>query len=263
MESPIVTLTTDWGTKDFFVGMMKGRLMSYIPNVQVVDICHDIAPYDLRQAAFVVKNACLDFPPGTIHIIDVDTVETRDNSFLLVEYRKQYYFCADNGLPSAVFGEDYTTVVELRLNQDSNFYSFAAYNLFCEAAALLASGNTPGDLGYTVDKLHPGSTLGYVKQDNSLKVYISYIDHYGNLYLSISYDEFMQICGGRPFVVRINEFSLSEISPSYQGPSGDGHRTEMVLTVSATGCLQVVFQKASAQKLLGKGLMDSITFTFK
>ncbi|MBR4803585.1 MAG: SAM-dependent chlorinase/fluorinase, partial [Bacteroidales bacterium] len=89
----LVTLTTDWGTSDFFAGMVKGRLYSLIPDVQVVDITHDIESYNLVKAAFILKNSCFNFPEGTIHIIDVDTYENKDCPYLVVECEKQYYIC--------------------------------------------------------------------------------------------------------------------------------------------------------------------------
>ncbi len=77
----IVTLTTDWGYGDYYMGVVKGRLYSTIADVQVVDITHNIRKYDNLSAAFVVKNACFEFPEGTIHIIDVNSYEeTKDDA---------------------------------------------------------------------------------------------------------------------------------------------------------------------------------------
>jgi hypothetical protein len=89
MQSPIVTLTTDWGDRDFFAGKVKGKLYSYIPGVRVVDITHNIEPFQFMKAIFVVKNACLDFPKGTIHIIDINSSETAQMPFVVVEYKEQ------------------------------------------------------------------------------------------------------------------------------------------------------------------------------
>ena len=85
-----MTLTTDWGDRDFFVGKVKGKLYSYIPDVRVVDITHNIEPFMSTKAIFVIKNACLDFPKGTIHIIDVNSSETAEQPFVVVEYREQF-----------------------------------------------------------------------------------------------------------------------------------------------------------------------------
>ena len=262
MESPIVTLTTDWGYQDFFAGMVKGKLMNYIPNVRIVDICHGISPFDKAKAAYVVKNGCLGFPPGTIHIIDVDTVETEKYAFVVVEYKEQYYICTDNSLPSEVFGKNYTSVTQLRVNQESNFFTFGAYDLFCKVAALIAAGTPLSELGEQVNELYPSAGLNYLKRDGYLKVYINYIDVYGNVYLSITYDEFMKIRDGRDFSAMVNEFELHEISNSYND-SADSRKTEILLTVSSTGYLQIAIRQDSAEHLLGLKLKDSIIITFK
>ena len=71
MKTPIVTLTTDWGTQGFFAGMVKGVLVNMVEGIQVVDITHGIEPFNIMAATFVVKHACLGLPAGTVHIIDV------------------------------------------------------------------------------------------------------------------------------------------------------------------------------------------------
>ena len=152
MISPIVTLTTDWGYSDFFAGAVKGRLYTDIPNVRVVDITHGIDPFSLRKAIFVVKNGCLSFPPGTIHIIDVCSSQTKEHPFVVVSYAQQYYICTDNGLPHAVFEDQYDKAVVIDgIRWDSDFYTFAARDLFCKVAAMIAADTPIEQLGLPVE----------------------------------------------------------------------------------------------------------------
>ena len=138
MGSPIVTLTTDWGYSDYYIGRVKGKLYSYIPGVQVVDITHGIPPYQITRATYVVKYGCLGFPPGTIHIIDVCSSQTPEQPFIVVEHNEQYYICTDNGLPAAVFGTDGVKAAIIdKVNQETDSYTFAACDLFCKVAAML------------------------------------------------------------------------------------------------------------------------------
>lgn len=265
MDSPIVTLTTDWGTKDFFAGMVKGRLYSMIENVRVVDIAHNIEPFHQGNASFIVKNACLGFPEGTIHIIDVNTIEDKDTSFVVVLYRGQYFICTDNGLPYSIFGNDFEMVVQPNVYQDSNFYTFGAYHLFCKIAKLLADDTPMEDLGVRVDSLKQSTPLNFVRRDDNLLCYIQYIDNYGNAYLNISYDQFISILGNRQFVLMVKGNKVSCISTSYlDDPTPEhNHKTAVLLTVSSTGYLQIAMQKASAQQLLGLYVNDFVEFTFK
>lgn len=266
MDHPLVTLTTDWGSKDFFAGMVKGRLYSMIDGVQVVDITHNIEPFHQGNAAFVVKNGCLDFPPGTIHIVDVNTTEDKDTSFVVVCYHEQFFICTDNGLPYAVFGDQFDKVVQLNVYQDSNFFTFGAYNLFCRVAQLIAGGTPVEELGVRVDTLKPSTPLKFILRPDSLLCYVQYVDNYGNAYLNITYDHFMEILDGRSFTLMCKGNRITSVSDSYLDsvaqPSRPYH-TQAVLTVSATGYLQIALQKASAQQLIGLTTMDSVEFLFK
>lgn len=264
MESPIVTLTTDWGSKDFFAGMVKGRLYSMIENVRVVDITHNIEPFHDGYASFVVKQACLGFPPGTIHIIDVNSIEDKDTPFVVVLYKEQYYICTDNGLPYSVFGDDFSAVVQTNVYQDSNFYTFGAYHLFCKIAMLLANGTPIDELGERVDSLKRSTPLNVVEMGDMLVTYIQYIDSYGNAYLNVTYDRFMEILGTRKFELRIKGNRVNRISTSYLDDpyQSQGSHSQLILTVSSTGFLQLAVQKASAQQLLGLKMMDQMNFIF-
>lgn len=263
MVSPIVTLTTDWGSKDFFAGMVKGRLYSMIDNVRVVDITHNIEPFSQGCASFIIKQACLGFPPGTIHIIDVNTIEDKDTPFIVVLYKEQYYICTDNGLPYSVFGDDFTMVVQTNVYQDSNFYTFGAYHLFCKIAKLLADDTPLEELGVRVDALKHTIPLQIVQQGDLIVSYIQYIDNYGNAYLNLTYDRFMEILGNRRFEMRLKGNKVSTISTSYMDDPyvEKSHPTQILLTVSSTGFLQIAVQKASAQQLLGLHVLDQINIT--
>ena len=81
----LITLTTDWGHKDWYCGKIKGLLYSMVRDAEVVDISHDIPKFDLRSAALVVKNACLNYPENTIHIIDINTYETQKKAFVVIK----------------------------------------------------------------------------------------------------------------------------------------------------------------------------------
>lgn len=247
MDSPIVTLTTDWGDRDFFAGRVKGRLMSSIPGVRLVDITHGIDPYQVTKAIFVVKNACLDFPAGTIHIIDVNSTETSKNPFVVVEFRGQYYICTDNGLPYAVFGDEVTKAVMIDVSQESSFFTFAAYELFCKVAAMIANGAQLSDIGPEVDELNKFTPYRPVEQNGRLKLAVTYVDSYGNAYLNITYDEFERVRNGRAFELKVRETPINSISTSYL----DVDPKKVLLTVSSLGYLQVAVSLGSAEQLFG------------
>ena len=258
-NAPIITLTTDWGQKDFFAGMVKGRLYSRIPGVNIVDICHGIDPFDLRYASFVVKNGCLGFPKGTIHIIDIASVETEEHPYIVVEYKEQYFICTNNGLPHLVFGGDYTSITDIDILQDSYFYNFAAYNLFSFVAEKLAKGEPLESVGKARRNLLPCGQLKHFEIGNVLTCYITYVDNYGNGYLDITYDEFRKILGNRRFKMNVDiEMDITAISDSYDY----SNPSEQILTVSATGHLEIALNQGSGMQLLGLTPDKPVKFTF-
>ncbi len=266
MQQPIITLTTDWGYQDFFAGMVKGKLLRLVPGVQIIDITHGIAKFDITKALFVVKNACLDFPAGTIHIVDVNTVETSGEAFVVVRYSDQYYICTDNGLPAAVFGNECDEAVTIDAARTETFRNFASFDLFCHVASLLAQGAPLSQIGAPLERFKSYTPMGCIEGTNSLTAHVVYIDDYGNGYLDITYSHFQEIAQGRPFTMtlrNIEEEKLSQIVTSYHD-SGERHLSgELLLTVSATGHLQLAAKQDSAATLYGLKNHMSIQFAFR
>lgn len=260
-SSPIITLTTDWTTADFFVGMMKGRLYSLIEEVRVVDITHEIPRGDLTRAAFIVRAACMGFPAGTVHLIDVGVI----CSPVVIRYRDQYFICSDNGLPNAVFGSDYDAAVRLtEPDGGRSFFTFPAYSLFAPVAQQLCAGVPLESLGASVDALKPIRTMGYMEVPNGLIVYANYLDRYGNIYLSIRYDQFEQVRRGRAFSLRLRDHIVQQFHRSYLDvESGNSLHQGAVLTVSATGYLQLALPKSSLEQLVGTRVMEQLRFDFE
>lgn len=264
MESQIITLTTDWGYRDFFVGKVKGKLLTYIPGVQIIDITHGIDPYKLSSAIFVVKQACMEYPQGTIHIIDVKSSQSKDNPFIVAKRNGQYYICTDNGLPHAIFGDSVEDIVVIdNIPQESSFYTFAALDLFCKVAAMIAHGAQLSDLGFTPEKLCTITPYNNTHNGNELTTYIAYIDSYGNADLNITYEDFERERKNRPFEVWVHEMRIKNISHSYIDVNESGnHRTALLLTVSSTGMLQLALREGSAEQLLGIRERESIQIKF-
>lgn len=261
LSSPIITLTTDWTTGDFFVGMMKGRLLSLIESARVVDITHDIPRGDLTRAAFIVRAACMGFPAGTVHIIDVGVI----CSPVVIRYRDQYFICSDNGLPHAIFGSDIDAAVRLaEPDGGAGFLTFPACTLFAPVAQQLCAGVPMASLGAPVESLIAMRTMGYMEVPNGLIVYVNYVDRYGNVYLSIRHDQFEQIRRGRPFLLRLREYTVRQVSRSYlDAATGDSVHPGVVLTVSATGYLQLALPKSSLEQLVGSRVMEQLRFDFE
>ena len=255
MKTPIVTLTTDWGDRGFFAGMVKGALMRLIEGVQVVNITHRLEAYNIMTASFVVRHGCLGFPEGTVHIIDVASQQP----YIVVRSRGQYFICSDNGLPALVFGDAVEAAVSIPV-QAGGIYNFAAYNLFTPVAARLLGGTPLGDIGPQHPQLLQRPLPGYLQQEEYYRIYIHYIDDYGNAYLGMSYKEFERLRQGRAFVIQVRgDMYVTELSRDYRS-GGNG---ELRLTVSATGQLELALNSRSLAQFAGLKVNGSVLLKFK
>ena len=264
METPIVTLTTDWGSHSFFAGMVKGALCSMIDGVRIVDIDHDIEPFNKISATVVVRHACTGFPAGTVHIIDVDSNLTPDTPFVALRSRGQYYVCCDNGIPVAALDDTIDEAVEIPV-EHGGIYNFAAYNVFSQVAAAIIGGTPLAELGPHRQNMTQLIQSRYVKIGDSYRIFVHFIDNYGNVYLGMSYEEFEQLRQGRQFVLQVRDKMLTEISGSYLPTQYDGdQRRKLRLTVSATGLLELALSEGSFHQLVsGLKSGESVMLTFR
>lgn len=263
MKRPIVTLTTSWGTGGFFAGMVKGALYSLIEDVEVVDITHDLDPYYLMTSIFVVRNACMGFPAGTVHIIDAGSQYSAEHPFVCVKARGQYYLCADNGLPAQAFGDEIEDVSALPV-QPGGIYNFAAYSLFAGVARKLVGGATMREIGPQHLSLCRKSLDTYLLQGEYYRIYIHYIDRYGNAYLGMSYEDFNALRQGRPFVMMVRDQEITELSASYYQQTATGGRSQRLrLTVSATGMLEIAISESSMAQYIGLRVNEPVLLKFK
>ena len=259
MNSPIVTLTTDWGEEGFFSGMVKGLLYSQIEGVRVVDITHRLESYNVMTATFVVRYGCMGFPEGTIHIVDVATREP----FLCFKVHGQYFLCCDNGLPLMAFGDEIEDVSLLQTH-DGGVYNFAAYTVFARVAAILAQGASMRDLGPKPQSLLQRNLPRFIQQGDCYRIYVHYVDSYGNAYLGMKYREFEGLRGDRQFVLSVLDQEVTELVAGYwqQNASNDPRR-KLRLTVSATGLLELAVKESSLAQLLGVRVNSSVLLRFK
>lgn len=264
MGTPIVTLTTDWGSRGIFAGMVKGALCSMVDDVRIVDIDHNIEPFNKISATFVVRHACTGFPAGTVHIVDVGSNLTPDTPFIALRSKGQYYVCCDNGIPVAALGDSIEEAVEIPVER-GGIYNFAAYTVFSQVAAALLNGTQLDELGPRRENLTQLIQPCYIQMGDSYRIFVHYIDTYGNIYLGMSYDEFERLRQGRPFTLQVRDKLINELSGSYL-PAAGNNRPEhrLRLTVSATGLLELAYSEGSFQQLIcGLKAGDGVMLSFR
>ncbi len=263
----VITLTTDMGLKDYYVASVKGTILRQFPEAVIIDISHQIAPFDVVQAYFVLSNCYVDFPKGTIHIIGVNPFETDDSRHLLIEHEGHYFIGADNGIFSLLFPQTPSRIYELNLVEDTFTQSFPTKNIFAKAATHIAKGGSPEVIGNRIQKIKELQLLRATAERNIIKGTVIYIDSYGNVITNISIQLFNEVGKNRPFKIYLTRagYTISKIRKNYnEVPEG-----EKLALFSSSGHLEIAINKGvegsggGANKLFGLKISDTITIEFE
>ncbi len=186
----VITLLTDFGQQDYFVASMKGVILSIIPDVHIVDITHEVPPQDVKRAALVLWACYKYFPKGTIHVVVVDPGVGTERKPLLIVTKNYYFIGPDNGvLVPAAEDDGIVKVLEIDVSKVARgrvSRTFHGRDIFAPAAALLALGLAPEDIGKPCDSYVKLSIERPRKlNENTFEAQVVYIDRFGNVYTSI------------------------------------------------------------------------------
>jgi S-adenosylmethionine hydrolase len=190
MDRPVITLTTDFGLADAYVGTMKGVILGICPEATLVDLSHQVPPQDVRAGAFAVAVAAPYFPDGTVHLVVVDPGVGSERRAVAVQTDRWIFVAPDNGVLSlALAGESLVRAVELadpRYRLPAASATFHGRDIFAPAAAHLARGASLADFGPPVTHLVSLSWPPPEPQrDGSLLVWVLHIDRFGNIVLNL------------------------------------------------------------------------------
>lgn len=259
----IITLTSDLGTKDSYLASVKGSIYSQLETAKIVDITNDISPFNIQQAAYVLRNCFKDFPHGTIHIISVDDELSIKNEHLAVKANGHYFIGVDNGLFSLLLNEvKAEKIVRLNISQTTNCMTFATKNIFVPAACHLARGGTMEIIGTEVDDFEVKRTeLKAVIEKDMIRGAVIYVDSYGNATTNISKEVFEGVQKGRNFSILFGreDEQITNISTKYK----EVPQSEKLAIFGENNLLQIAINQGKANKLLGLNLHEIIRIEFK
>src|ERR1700744_3811471 len=256
----IITLTTDLGDKDIYLAALKGSIFKLLPTVNIVDITNSIAPFNVQQAAFILKNSFHYFPEGTVHLIGIDTVYIKETKYLAVKYKNHYFVGADNGIFSLMFDSDPDEIVEINIMQDLKFLHFPLADIFVKTACHLADNGKLRDIGLPVEHIEKKMNLQPVIEKNVIKGAVIYIDSFQNVITNITKEFFNQVQQGRRFTLyfKRNE-TINHLSWHYnEVPEG-----EKLCLFGISDHLEIAINKGNASGLLGLTLGDSVIIDFE
>ncbi|MBU2648345.1 SAM-dependent chlorinase/fluorinase [bacterium] len=252
----LITLTTDFGTADGYVGAMKGRILAMSPTARLIDISHDIEPQGIRQAAWCLLRAASVFPEESIHVVVVDPGVGSTRQPLLLRSGQRWFVGPDNGVFSGIIRR-FGVQQGYRLHPETPWWkkhsSFDGLALFAPAAACLANGIPPVDMGVRGDDWMLLENREPVVQDGTLVGEIILFDRFGNGLTNIS-QAMLAGFQGRPVSAEVRGVAF-EIRDHYQAGAG----LDALALVNSDGCLELAVFSGSARERFGLTIGDPVT----
>lgn len=273
----IITLTTDYGLKDHFVGALKGKILSEYPEAQIIDISHDIDPFNTVEASYIIGAAYTSFPKGTVHLIGVDMELNKENSHIAMQWNDSYFIAADNGILS-MLSQKIVPQKIVAINIHDRLSSDASdLDVFVTVACHIAKGGLLNVIGKEINSIKEVTEMKAVvsNDNNSLKGHVIYIDHFGNVVTNITKKQFLEVAKGRPYEIQMKTKNIKTILPNYSAIANSdkysikNYEGEKLAIFNEAGFLEIAIFRSnpskvgSANSLLGLNYQDAVTIEFK
>lgn len=260
----MVTLTTDFGLSDHFVGTIKGVILGINPEVTIIDICHEVRSYDILDGAFTIAQAYRHFPARTIHLVVVDPGVGTQRRPLLVATDRHQFVCPDNGVLSLVMAREehrvrHVTSDHYFLNPVSN--TFHGRDIFAPIAAWLTRGVETSKFGeFVTDYVRFQPPKPKVLNEKLIKGVVLKVDKFGNVITNFTPDDVPQLFQQNPpaFKIVAGKSEITKLNLAYtQSAPGD-----LFAIVGSTGYLELATSRGAAAKILGveKGADVGVVF---
>jgi len=273
----IITLTTDYGLKDPFVGTLKGKIYAEYPEANIVDISHLIDPFNIAETSYIIAASYRNFPKGTVHLIGVDAEYNRENQHLAMLWNQHYFICADNGILSILTKNIQPEKIVAINIHERLAKGVSDMDVFSTVACHLAKGGSLNVVGKEINELKSITDLQpQLSADGStLKGHVIYIDHFGNVVLNITQKIFQEAAKGRNFEIQLRPKPIQRILQSYSDIAPNSNKSlkdfegSQLALFNEADHLEIALYRSnpnttgSASSLLGLGYRDTITIKFK
>lgn len=263
-SNPVITLTTDFGMEDPYVGMMKAVIHSIAPEVRIVDLTHGIRSHDVMEAALVIGSGHAYFPKGAIHVVVVDPGVGSRRRPLLVATEQAYFVAPDNGVLSRVYAGSFRVAcLELtaaRFFRHPVSRTFHGRDVFAPVAAWLSRGVEPARFGSPVEdrvtlRLPEVRSLGR----NGLTGTVLRVDKFGNLITNLPIEKYGDRLQAGTFKLSIGSHRIDRLCRSYREAPGP----EPFVIWGSLGLLEISCNQASAARSLEAGVHDEFEMRFE
>ena len=272
----IITLTTDYGLKDHFVGALKGKILSEYPEATIIDISHDIDPFNTVEASYIIGASYTSFPKGTVHLIGVDLEFNKENQHIVMQWNDHYFIAADNGILS-ILSQKIVPQKIVAINIHDRLPNDATdLDVFVKVACHIAKGGLLNIIGKELKNIKQVVDLQAVAANDgsSIKGYVIYIDHFGNVVTNISKKQFLEVAKGRPYEIVMRTKNIKTILPNYSAIASSekyeikNYEGEKLAIFNEAGFLEIAIFRSnpskvgSANSLLGLNYRDVINIKF-
>ena len=260
LARPIITLTTDYGTGDHLVGVMKGVILSINPEVNIVDISHHVLAHDILDGAVTIAQAYSYFPPKTIHLVVVDPGVGTPRRPILVAGDQHYFVAPDNGVLSGIYDQTEALYV---WNITSEHYfrnpisaTFHGRDIFAPVAAWLSKSWQTAAFGDAIEDFVRFAIPKPKVDGNTFKCIVLKLDAFGNLITNLKIDDFPAlVVPDAKFTIRAGKSEIKKILPTF----ASGAAGEVFAIVGSSGYLELCVNKGNASRVLGIGRGAEVT----
>jgi S-adenosylmethionine hydrolase len=259
----VITLTTDFGLADHFVGVMKGVILSINPEVDFVDLSHEVAAHDVLDAAFLIAQGYRYFPPGTIHLVVVDPGVGSNRRPILANTPPHKFVAPDNGALSLIYDREETCEVR-HVTADRYFLkpvsnTFHGRDIFSPVAGWLSKGVEVTKFGERIsDYVRLAVPRPLRSPEGTVTGAILKVDKFGNLITNLTAQDIPELFSEKPpsFAITINQQTITRLSTSYSA----GKPLELFAILGSSGYLEVCTNRGSAATILNASRGDEVKF---
>ncbi|MBK9329709.1 MAG: SAM-dependent chlorinase/fluorinase [Sphingobacteriales bacterium] len=253
----VITLLTDFGEKDYYVGLFKGDLYSSSPSAKIVDISHSIPPYDIVTAAFFLKNVYAHYPKGTIHIVRVNEQGLASQKILAAKYQNYYFIAPDNGILTLIFEDKPDLIVEVNIKQ-VKLNTLEEY--YCRVVKEIIFNNSIGSIGMAINDYVEKKFMTPAIQQDKIVGNVMYVDNFGNAITNIHIGEIERFGAEKQMRINYRKYDfIEQIVTNYS----DVPPTYSLARFNSIGYLELCINGGSASDLLGLTTGDAVQILFE
>jgi len=253
-QRPIITLTTDFGLNDHFIGVLKGVILEILRDVEIVDICHSVQAFDVLDGALTIAQAYSYFPSGTVHLVVVDPGVGSARRPILATSERHHFVAPDNGVLSLIYGREERMSVR-HITADHYYLqplskTFHARDIFAPVAAYLAKGVDGGKFGEEItDFVRFNAPKPKPTDGKTLRGVVLKVDRFGNLVTNITPQDAPMLFEAEPapFRLVVGKREISEIHQNYS----EGAPGEVFGILGSMGYLEIAANRGSAAQQAG------------